>query len=427
MELNIELVPERMPVVVAFAESAAKNSGLAAKEAAMLALSTEELFLALCSSIPGASITVRFQDRRYAADLLFRVPQPPDLRIFNITSRPDHETDEGLAEMGLFLASRACDQFSIRQLALGGWEIMLRKERSYPANAHQSHPHPAVQTWQLTPSPAPDAVKQFSVLIADSYSACQFPEEFTPPGRLLDKLASNEYGIILAHGEKGELAGGLIWHAGEDRIVECFGPYLTAVAEPEQLITALCEKLAEQFGRSNRLGLVLYAPQQLPAVAGFEAAGSLDIPGGTIWTGYRMMAEEFGAEAAVPAELMPFYSHWCNSMALARNIRTYHDDGETGNGLTLFATRLNHATAMARLTPLLVGRDAEAVLAQHLQLLDQEQFSAVYCTIDTGRPFDALLVPHLLKSGFTPRMLVPWGGNGDLIHLYRAGGRDESQ
>jgi hypothetical protein len=125
--------------------------------------------------------------------------------------------------------------------------------------------------------------------------------------------------------------------------------------------------------------------------------------------------------------MMPFYSHCCNSMALARNIRTCTDDGETGNGLTLFATRLNHATAMARLTPLLVGRDAEAVLARHLLLLDQEQFSAVYCTIDTGHPFDALLVPHLLKSGFTPRMLVPWGGNGDLIHLYRAGGRDESQ
>ena len=263
---------------------------------------------------------------------------------------------------------------------------------------------------------------QFSALIADSFAACQFPEEFTPPGRLLDKLASNEYGIILAQGEQGELAGGLIWHADEGRMVACFGPYLAAVTEPEQLATALCEKVAEQFGRSNRLGLVLYAPQQPPAAAGFEAAGSLAIPGGTIWTGYRMLAEEFGSDAAVAAELMPFYTDWCSSMALARNIRAYHDDGETANGLTLFATRLNRSTGMARLTPLLVGRDAEAVLAEHLQLLDQEQFSAIYCTVDTGRPFDALLAPHLLKRGFTPRMLVPWGGTGDLIHLYRAGG-----
>lgn len=422
MELNVELIPERMPVVVAFAESAAKAAGLAEAETTMLALSTEELFLALCSSIPGAAITVRLQDRRYAADLLFQVPQPPDLRIFNITSRPDHETEEGLAEMGLFLASRACDQFSIQQLALGGWEIMLRKERSYPAPVQQSQPHPAVQTWQLTTAPAPDLVKQFSALIADSYAACQFPEEFTPPGRLLDKLASNAYGIILAQGEQGELAGGLIWHADEGRMVACFGPYLAAPTESEQLTIALCEKLAELFGRSNRLGLVLYAPQQPPVAAGFEAAGSLAIPGGTIWTGYRMLAEEFGADAAVAAELMPFYTDWCNSMALARNIRTYHDDGETGNGLTLFATRLNRSTGMARLTPLLVGRDAETVLEEHLQLLDQEQFSAIYCTVDTGRPFDTLLTPHLLKHGFIPRMLVPWGGTGDLIHLYRAGG-----
>jgi hypothetical protein len=89
---------------------------------------------------------------------------------------------------------------------------------------------------------------------------------------------------------------------------------------------------------------------------------------------------------AVAAELMPFYTDWCNSMALARNIRVYHDDGETANGLTLFATRLNRSTGMARLTPLLVGRDAESVLAEHLDLLDQEQFSAIYCTLDTGRP-----------------------------------------
>lgn len=421
MELNVELVPERMPVVVAFAESAAKSAGLSDAEITMLALSTEELFLALCSSIPGAGITVRFHDRRYAADLLFQVPQPPDLRIFNITSRPDHETEEGLADMGLFLASRACDQFSIQQPALGGWEIMLRKERCYPASTQQSLLYSTVQNWQLTTVPPPDAVKQFSTLIADSFAACQFPEEFTPPGRLLDKLASNEYGIILAQGEHGELAGGLIWRAGEGRIVECFGPYLAAVAEPEQLTTALCEKATEQFGRSNRLGLVLYAPQQPPVAAGFEAAGTLAIPGGTIWTGYRMLAEEFGADASVAAELMPFYTDWCSSMALARNIRTYHDDGETANGLTLFATRLNRSIGMARLTPLLVGRDAEAVLEEHLQLLDQEQFSAVYCTVDTGRPFDALLAPHLLKRGFIPRMLVPWGGTGDLIHLYRAG------
>ena len=422
MELNIELIPERMPVVVAFAEAAAKNAGLADAEATMLALSTEELFLALCSCIPGAGITVRLQDRRYAADLLFQVPQPPDLRIFNITSRPDHETEEGLADMGLFLASRACDQFSIRHLALGGWEIMLRKERSYPVSAQQSRSHTPVLTWRLTTDPTPDAVKEFSALIADCYAACQFPEEFTTPGRLLDKLASNEYGVILAQGEQGELAGGLVWHADEGRIVECFGPYLTTGTEPEQLTTALCEKVTELFGRSNRLGLVLYAPQQPPAAAGFETAGSLAIPGGTIWTGYRMLAEEFGADAAVATELMPFYTDWCNSMALARNIRSYHDDGETANGLTLFATRLNHATGMARLTPLLVGRDAEAVLVEHLHLLDQEQFNAIYCTIDTGHPFDSLLVPHLLKHGFTPRMLVPWGGIGDLIHLHRAGG-----
>ncbi len=424
MELRLELEPARMPMAVAFAETAAQGAGLGSHETAMLALSAEELFLALCSSMPGAELIVGFLDRRYAVDLLFQIPRPPaDLRIFNITARPDHDSEEGLAGMGLYLASRACDQFSIQQLASGSWKIMLRKERSYPPHpAAPATAHEAAATWQIAAVPAPDAVKQLSALIGDAYAALQFPETFTPPGRLLDKLASTEYGVILAQDPQGELAGGLIWRTGGGKVVECFGPYLRSPATDGPLATALCEKVTEQFGRSDRLGLVLYAPQQPPSTAGFEAAGQLETPGGTVWTGYRMLAEEFGADAWVPQELLPFYQECCAGMVLTRNVRACHDDGETGNGLTLFATRIDRSNGMALLTPLLVGRDAADVLQEHLQLLEQEQFSAIYCALDTGHPFDALLAPHLLSHGFLPRILVPWGGSGDLIQLHRIRG-----
>jgi hypothetical protein len=322
--------------------------------------------------------------------------------------------------MGLFLASRACDEFSVQQLSGGIWEIMLRKERSYPAvqQTFQS-PHNQLQSWQLTSTPSPDAVKQFSGLIHEKYATAQFLEEFTPPGRLVDKLANNNYGVILAQDEDGELAGGLIWRTTERRIIECFGPYLQCLADPDLLVEALCEKVVELFGRSDRLGMVLYAPQQAPVSAGFEPAGALETPQGPVWTGYRMMAEEFGSKALVHQELLPFYTTLCSSMALARTIHEYHDDGESGDGLTLFGTRLNRTAGMARLTPLLVGRDAGQVLNEHLQLLDSERFSTIYCTLDTGRFFDALLAPHLLACGFTPCMLIPWGGTGDLLYLHR--------
>lgn len=424
MELRIELIAARMPVAVGFVEAVAKTAGLAETEARLLALSTEELFLALCSSMPGVSINLLCLDRRHAVDLLFQIPQPPpDLRIFNITARLDHDSEQGLAEMGLYLAARACDQFGIRQLPLGGWEIMVRKERSYPSlSAQQLIPLNQSSGLVLTTTPPTEALKQLSLLIAERYTPCQFPEEFTPAGRLLDKLASGEYGAVLALDQQQSLAGGLIWHTENGRIVECFGPYLNIVEGQEALAAALCEKVVEQFGRSERLGLVLYAPQQPPLAAGFESAGSLQTPTATVWAGYCMLAEEFGARASVPAELLPFYTDRCNEMALARSVVSSHNDGESGDGLTLFATRLNRTSSMARLTPLLVGRDAAATLAEHLDLLDREQFKAVYCSIDTGRPFDALLAPHLLQNGFSPCLLVPWGGNGDLIHLHRSGG-----
>jgi hypothetical protein len=421
MELKLELEPVRMPIAVSFAETAAKSARLGERESALLALSVEELFMALCEVMPGAMVELCFHDRRYAVDLLLHFLQaPPDLRIFNITARPDHETEQGLANMGLFLASRACDQFSVQQLSSGSWEIMLRKERSYPAVQQNSQlPHNLLQSWRIISTPSPDAVKQLSGLIHEKYTTAQFPEEFTPPGRLVDKLASNNYGVILGQDADGELAGGLIWRTTEQRIIECFGPYLQSPAEPELLVEALCEKVVERFGRSDRLGMVLYAPQQPSVSAGFEPAGALATPQGSVWTGYRMMSEEFGAKALVHQELLTFYSGLSSSMALARTIREYHDDGESGDGLTLFGTRLNRTAGMARLTPLLVGRDAGQVLDEHLQLLDSEGFFTIYCTLDTGRPFDALLTPHLLACGFTPGMLIPWGGTGDLLYLHR--------
>jgi|GEM_PF-1618832 hypothetical protein len=425
MELKLELDPARMPVAVAFVESAAQSAGFEERERSLLALSVEELFLALCSTMPDSEVWLQFRDLRYAAEVCFRFPQPPpDLRIFNITARPDHESDEGLANMGLFLASRACDQFSVQQIAQGDWEILLRKERRYPTTGQlQAAAATPCNGWSISTTPSPDAVKQLSNLIAAQYATAQFPEAFTPPGLLLDKLASANYGVILAQGDRGELAGGLIWRTTGRRIVDCFGPYLNSPADPEQLVDALCEQLCHLFGRSSYLGMMLYAPQAVPASAGFEPSGSLDRSTGSIWTGYRMLAEEFGAMACLPEELIPFYRHWSDGMALTRQLRVYHDSGESGNRLTLFGTRLNPTAGMAQLTPLLVGRDAGQILAEHLDLLDNEGYSTICCTLDTGRPFNSLLAPHLLAHGFTPRILVPWGGDGDLLQLYRMRGQ----
>ncbi len=422
MELKLSLEPAHMPLAVNFAETAARGAGMDERETTLLGLSVEELFMALCGAMPGAPIELVFRDRRHAVEILLHFPQsPPDLRVFNITARPDHETEEGLASIGLFLASRACEQFGVHRLPGGGWEISLRKERGYPP-PEQGEPaatEEPVADWQLTDAPDAAAVKQLSQLIGARYAARQFPEEFTPPGRLLDKLASGDYGAILARGAQGRLAGGLIWRRVEQRIIECFGPYLAAVIETERLQEALCEKVCERFGRSRCRGMVLYAPQAPPPGAGFEPAGGLTTADGGVWAGYRMMAEEFGARALVPQDLLPWYEDWSERMALARDIQPCRDDGESGDGLTLFATRLHRSLGMARLTPLLVGRDAAQVLDDHLRLLDDEGIGISCCVLDTGHAHDALLAPHLLARGFEPRLLVPWGGEGDHLHLFR--------
>ena len=54
MELKLPLEPILMPIAVSFTESAAKAADLGERESGLLALSVEELFMALCDTMPGA-------------------------------------------------------------------------------------------------------------------------------------------------------------------------------------------------------------------------------------------------------------------------------------------------------------------------------------------------------------------------------------
>lgn len=421
MELKLLLEPALMPMAVTFSETAARLADFGERERSMLALSVEELFMALCNSMEGTEIQLTCLNLRYAIDIIFRFNQPPpDLRVFNITSRPGHDSEDELQTMGLFLASRASDQFSIRRLQhKEGWEITLRKERDYPQQIENSYTTPSTEgPFSISP-PSPSAVKALSALIARDFKFAQLPEELTPQGRLLDKVASGQYGVILTENSKGQTAGGIVWRTTEQRIVECFGPYIGDISERAILASQLCEELVTKFGRELKNGMLLYAPEPPPPDAGFEPAGSFETPEGYVWAGYRMMREEYGSVAHIAPELIAFYSAHVNSMALARDIREYMDNGETGDGLTLFSTRLDRTAGVAMLRPMLAGKDAATVLREHLALFDSSGFSKTVCLIDTGRPFDSLIAPHLITTGFIPKMLVPWGGEGDIIHLER--------
>ncbi len=252
--------------------------------------------------MPGAELIVGFLDRRYAVDLLFQIPRPPaDLRIFNITARPDHDSEEGLAGMGLYLASRACDQFSIQQLASGSWKIMLRKERSYPPHpAAPATAHEAAATWQIAAVPAPDAVKQLSALIGDAYAALQFPETFTPPGRLLDKLASTEYGVILAQDPQGELAGGLIWRTGGGKVVNASAPTCAVLLRTAPWQQHSAKRLPNSLAAATGSAWCSTPPSNRPPQPASRLPDSLRHPRHGLDRLPDAGTEEFGADAWVP-------------------------------------------------------------------------------------------------------------------------------
>ena len=72
---------------------------------------------------------------------------------------------------------------------------------------------------------------------------------------------------------------------------------------------------------------------------------------------------------------------------------------------------------MITLYPLWTGRDMEKNIADHLSLCRSESFINIFFVLDLGRSSNSAFVPALLKNGFTPRLLLPYGGRGDLLIL----------
>ncbi|MEW5725974.1 MAG: hypothetical protein AB1896_22895, partial [Thermodesulfobacteriota bacterium] len=82
---------------------------------------------------------------------------------------------------------------------------------------------------------------------------------------------------------------------------------------------------------------------------------------------------------------------------------------------SVLSTELDRPQGLATLRPLVFGRDAADNLAAHLDLFHQEGLAGVFFEMDLDRAWQAGFTPALLGLGFTPRLVIPYAGRGDLV------------
>ncbi len=420
IQLRLPLLPEFTRLAAGMAEEAGQALGLGRGEALRLCLATEEVFAHLCQCLgPGARVELQLSGHYYYVRLSLRFTRSEvDFRLLNLAAGFSPDRPEDLERLGLLLASRAVDRFSLRALGQDQMELVLDKHKVYPAPQAPPPPVAPLAGFQVS-DPGPAEIKELARLLAALYPPDAFPADFALPGKLADMALSGEYALLASQDPGGGLGGCAIWRM-DGRAVQLFGPYL--FGQPDHLAQgeALVDACLARVAKSGARGVICrFATPDLPR-DGFELLGELSLrqAGGAVepWPHYyRQLEEDPGAWVWCHPDLRGFLEEQYQRLFLPRGIRELSAAGETRAAHSVLSADLNRARSQATLALVWDGRDLAANLKSHLAALREEGILNVFLNLDLGSQWQAGLLPQIAAAGFKPQLLLPALGQGDLV------------
>ena len=416
-----------LPTVQTFIESTALAFNLGQTEALALTLAGEEIFNYICTHVkPAAEIKISCYEGGYYATLDFILPiRDLAMRTFNLTATINIDDENSLDEMGLLIASRMVDKLQISLNDNGHLQLSLRKEKKYPkTTANNQPPPPSIPLTDNFLIVTPE-VEELKFFISESFhytSPELLPQEFYYPGKIVDMVKAGDYRAAIAKDTTGRIGGGIIWFWSSTKMVECNGPFILADETTPSISTALRQNMAEAL-----LEYCLNAIARSPAVGLLNRSPNPDLPQhhfetlGETPACFRQMQEDPGAVAWIDPDFAPFLQSEYQRLALPREIHLTSDNGESRADFSVLATEFDRARHQVTLRPLWSGNDIKKNIADHLDLFTKEGFDNIFFIIDLGQSWQAAFTPALRENGFTPRLLLPHGGKGDLLILQKTG------
>lgn len=417
-QLALATEPRFLPLLINFVEHSARAFGLGDREALALTLAAEEIFAYLANSAArDRDLRVECRGGSYQVTTIFTLADNTlDMRVFNLTSRVALDQDEMPAEMGLLIAARMVDRLRFSQKA-GEFQLTLTKEKAYPPLDDTVSPPPPA------PVPAvavrmPDAA-ELSILLQllRCYPPGLLPAEFTRPGKMVDMVSAGTYRAAIAVDQAGRIGGGLLWRGRGDRLVECYGPYL--FAQPPATARLLLDYGLGALAKSHAVGLVNRYPAPALPTEYFETLGALrhypaDGPIQDVPVYYRHLDEDTGAVAWSHPALREFLSREYRRLAFARDLVPVAETGEMAAPHSVLATEFNRPAGEVTLRPLWWGLDAATNLKEHVCILLGDGLRNLFFELDLGRSWHGHFALALLAAGFSPRVILPYAGQGDV-------------
>ena len=233
-------------------------------------------------------------------------------------------------------------------------------------------------------------------------------------------VESREFQAVLVRGRSGEIVGGLFWTGAGEKTVEFFGPYLFPPGSRPDLAQTLVDFCLAALVRTRAVGLINRWPtSDLPATF-FETLGSLITvePDGEKRDGvhyFRQIAEDPGSTVWVVPELETFLRDEYRRLDLPRGLQPSRYFGEALPTHSVLSASLDRPRKTVTLRPTLTGKDINENLRQHLHLFREEKVNNLFFELDLGLLWQADFAGPLLKNDFSPRIIIPYGGAGDLV------------
>ncbi|HOP48955.1 MAG TPA: hypothetical protein PK874_14980 [Desulfobacteraceae bacterium] len=420
--LSLMASPDFTPLAMAFVEKAAFGLKLGQAEALSLTLATEEIFSYLCRvAMPDQPVEIRCSSGGYyvKADFIFSA-EDFNMRAFNVTATVSFDDEASLEEMGLLIASRSVERFYVSEEKDNRMRLTLIKEKAYPEGISLDVPEVKPFMEFSIREPDPDELKLFVMLVKHYYQGQITPNAFKYPGKVVDMVDGGEYQGALAIGKGGEVGGGIIWRWSGLKTIECFGPYIFNQAYDSPMANDLLETCLGSIAKTHAVGLInLFPTHDLPGKY-FEPLGTLKIftsrdQSSSVTAYFRQMQEDPGTSVWSPPELEEFLQREYKRLFFPRQILPARDLGEMKSPFSVLSAEVDRSQDMVTLRPIRSGTDAYRNLSDHLSLFSRESIYNIFFEMDLGRPWESEFVPGLLKSGFKPKLVMPYAGKGDIV------------
>jgi len=409
-----------LPLAMELAENGSRGFGYGDKECTGLVLAMEELFSFYSGQVSaGTEVEIELEDQDYRLALSISFPiTNPDLRAFNLTWHVTPDSEESLNMLGPMIAARSVSSL---RLDFGDREkVVLRmtRNREYATAAAVSLPPTNVKGALRLSDPTEDDMRYFAAMVVASGSPF-LPQFLALPGMAADMLASGHLNAILL--QSGDwITGGVLWQQLSESCLEIYGPYLFTDDPDDRGLTMLLDEAVGRISRSRARGLLRRQGPLAGHERFFDFLGELElcgICGAAAHTTYyyRQLKEESSGVVYCSGGLVSFLTDQYDRLCLPRQLREQRTDANRLRDASVLAVQMDYPLSLAVIRPLCSGKDMSANLSGHLELLRDEGISNIIFEINTGRSEDTAFAEALEQTGFTPRLMIPDAGQGDLV------------